>query len=227
MPDFGNHRLFIYWLRFWNNLLEVEVDRLGAFYYVTLQHSFSLVACRIGPSPIMGISIIVGSTKGIISSLNFMEHGKVCFDTSSNSSGSLTSAAALWSVLVDISVACSLTSHLFLFSIVCLVFIHLQYGASLLFFQRVSGGIILAPEGINGSICGTHESVERVLGFIQTDERLNGLRQIESPVSPEDEALHHGHSSSSPLAAGEDAPFRWDHVRVKLKREVRGVFILN
>ncbi|PKI64896.1 hypothetical protein CRG98_014692 [Punica granatum] len=85
---------------------------------------------------------------------------------------------------------------------------------------RVSGGIILAPEGINGSICGTRESVEKVLGFIQEDDRLNGLRQIESPVSPEEEALHHGHSSSSPLAAGEDAPFRWDHVRVKLKKEI-------
>ncbi|OMO89977.1 hypothetical protein COLO4_19467 [Corchorus olitorius] len=85
---------------------------------------------------------------------------------------------------------------------------------------RVSGGIILAPEGINGSICGTRESVERVLGFIQTDERLKELRQIESPVSPEQEAIHHGHSSSSPLAAGEDAPFRWDHVRVKLKKEI-------
>ncbi|XVF00382.1 hypothetical protein REPUB_Repub03eG0280700 [Reevesia pubescens] len=84
----------------------------------------------------------------------------------------------------------------------------------------VSGGIILAPEGINGSICGTRESVERVLGFIQTDDRLKGLRQIESPVSPEQEAIHHGHSSSSPLAAGEDAPFRWDHVRVKLKKEI-------
>ncbi|XP_022764877.1 rhodanese-like domain-containing protein 7 [Durio zibethinus] len=85
---------------------------------------------------------------------------------------------------------------------------------------RVSGGIILAPEGINGSICGTRESVERVLGFIQTDDRLRGLRQIESPVSSEQEAIHHGHSSSSPLAAGEDAPFRWDHVRVKLKKEI-------
>ncbi|TYG99674.1 hypothetical protein ES288_A10G214200v1 [Gossypium darwinii] len=84
----------------------------------------------------------------------------------------------------------------------------------------VSGGIILAREGINGSICGTRESVERVLMFIQTDDRLKGLRQIESPVSPEQEAIHHGHSSSSPLAAGEDAPFRWDHVRVKLKKEI-------
>jgi hypothetical protein len=86
--------------------------------------------------------------------------------------------------------------------------------------QHVSGGIILASEGINGSICGTRESVETVLGFIQSDNRLNGLRQVESPVSPEEEAIHHGHTSSSPLAAGEDAPFRWDHVRVKLKKEV-------
>ncbi|KAI8008123.1 Rhodanese-like domain-containing protein 7 [Camellia lanceoleosa] len=85
---------------------------------------------------------------------------------------------------------------------------------------RVSGGIILAPEGINGSICGIRESVEKVLQFIQTDKRLKGLRQVESPVSPEEEAIHHGHSSSSPLAAGEDAPFRWDHVRVKLKKEI-------
>lgn len=85
---------------------------------------------------------------------------------------------------------------------------------------RVSGGIILAPEGINGSICGIRESVEKVLQFIQTDKRLKGLRQVESPVSPEEEAIHHGHSTSSPLAAGEDAPFRWDHVRVKLKKEI-------
>lgn len=86
--------------------------------------------------------------------------------------------------------------------------------------QRVSGGIILAPEGINGSICGTRESVERVLGFIQADKRLKGLRQVESPVSAEEEAIHHGHTSHSPLGAGEDAPFRWNHVRVKLKKEV-------
>ncbi|GAB4832071.1 Aldo-keto reductase str7 [Ancistrocladus abbreviatus] len=85
---------------------------------------------------------------------------------------------------------------------------------------RVSGGIILAPEGINGSICGTRQSVESVLNFIQSDARLKGLRQIESPVTPEDEAIHHGHTSSSPVGAGEDAPFRWDHVRVKLKKEI-------
>ncbi|CAO2816067.1 unnamed protein product [Amaranthus hypochondriacus] len=85
---------------------------------------------------------------------------------------------------------------------------------------RVSGGIILAPEGINGSICGTREAVERVLEFIQSDDRLKGLRQIESPVTPEDEEIHHGHTSKSPVGAGEDAPFRWDHVRVKLKKEI-------
>ncbi|TKY56383.1 Rhodanese domain-containing protein 7 [Spatholobus suberectus] len=85
---------------------------------------------------------------------------------------------------------------------------------------RVSGGIILAPEGINGSICGTRESVEEVLAFMESDDRLKGLRRVESPVSPEEEAIHHGHSAASPLAAGEDAPFRWDHVRVKLKKEI-------
>lgn len=84
----------------------------------------------------------------------------------------------------------------------------------------VSGGIILAPEGINGSICGTRDSVENVLAFIQNDSRLRGLRRVESPVSPEEETIHHGHMGSSPLAAGEDAPFRWDHVRVKLKKEI-------
>ncbi|KAF0927381.1 hypothetical protein E2562_032471 [Oryza meyeriana var. granulata] len=85
---------------------------------------------------------------------------------------------------------------------------------------RVSGGIILAPEGINGSICGTPESVEKVLNFIQADDCLKGLRMIQSPVTPEDEAIHHGHTSHSPVGAGEDAPFRWDHVRVKLKKEI-------
>ncbi|KNA06434.1 hypothetical protein SOVF_181160 [Spinacia oleracea] len=85
---------------------------------------------------------------------------------------------------------------------------------------RVSGGIILAPEGINGSICGIRKAVERVLEFIQSDDRLKGLRQIESPVTPEDEEIHHGHTSKSPVGAGEDAPFRWDHVRVKLKKEI-------
>jgi len=86
--------------------------------------------------------------------------------------------------------------------------------------QRVSGGIILAPEGINGSICGTPSAVDKVLNFIQEDNRLKGLRMIQSPVTPEDEAIHHGHTSQSPLGAGDDAPFRWDHVRVKLKKEI-------
>nr|CAB3465625.1 unnamed protein product [Digitaria exilis] len=85
---------------------------------------------------------------------------------------------------------------------------------------HVSGGIILAPEGINGSICGTPAAVDKVLNFIQEDERLKGLRMIQSPVTPEDEAIHHGHTSQSPVGAGDDAPFRWDHVRVKLKKEI-------
>nr|CAB3461830.1 unnamed protein product [Digitaria exilis] len=96
----------------------------------------------------------------------------------------------------------------------------LSHGLLADFAQRVSGGIILAPEGINGSICGTPAAVDNVLNFIQEDERLKGLRMIQSPVTPEDEAIHHGHTSQSPVGAGDDAPFRWDHVRVKLKKEI-------
>lgn len=69
--------------------------------------------------------------------------------------------------------------------------------------------------------------MEKVLRFIESDSRLNGLQRLESPVSPEEEAIHHGHSSASPLTAGEDAPFRWDHVRVKLKKEVNSTECLS
>lgn len=102
----------------------------------------------------------------------------------------------------------------------------LSHGLLADFAQRVSGGIILAPEGINGSICGTPAAMDKVLNFIQEDKRLNGLRMIQSPVTPEDEAIHHGHTSQSPVGAGDDAPFRWDHVRVKLKKEVSFAYIV-
>lgn len=85
----------------------------------------------------------------------------------------------------------------------------------------VSGHIILASEGINGSICGTPEAVNRVLATVQEDTRFADLRRVEAPAGPEDEFLHHGQCSASPLGVGDDdAPFRWDHVRVKLKKEV-------
>jgi len=63
-------------------------------------------------------------------------------------------------------------------------------------------------------------SVGPRLLWIQEDDCLKGLRMIQSPVTPEDEAIHHGHTSQSPLGAGDDAPFRWDHVHVKLKKEI-------
>ena len=70
-----------------------------------------------------------------------------------------------------------------------------------------------------GSLCGTWESVEKVLAFIQSDDRLKGLRRIESHVNPEEKAVDHtnyGHSANSPLAAGKDAPFQWDHVKKEI-----------
>lgn len=79
----------------------------------------------------------------------------------------------------------------------------------------------MAEEGINGSICGTMEAVENVMSAIQSDERLANIRRTEAPAGPEDEELHHGHTSKSPLGAGENAPFRWDHVRIKIKKEVQ------
>ncbi|KAL2614161.1 hypothetical protein R1flu_025853 [Riccia fluitans] len=86
--------------------------------------------------------------------------------------------------------------------------------------HRVSGGIILAPEGINGSICGTRESLEKVFAYVESDVRFKNMRKTEAPATQEDEDIHDGHSEKSPLGAGDDAPFRWGHVRVKLKSEV-------
>ncbi|KAL3698973.1 hypothetical protein R1sor_016995 [Riccia sorocarpa] len=86
--------------------------------------------------------------------------------------------------------------------------------------HRVSGGVILAPEGINGSICGTRESLEKVFAYLESDVRFKNMRKTEAPATQEDEDIHDGHSEKSPLGAGDDAPFRWGHVRVKLKSEV-------
>eukprot|EP00850_Spirogloea_muscicola_P000020 SM000001S04422 [mRNA] locus=s1:144822:147069:+ [translate_table: standard] len=92
-------------------------------------------------------------------------------------------------------------------------------------WQRVSGGIILAPEGINGSVCGTRDGVDAMLAALRADLRLENMRHTEVPAAAEGGgAAHlaeHGHTPRSPLGAGVDAPFRWDHVRVKLKKEVR------
>eukprot|EP00897_Mesotaenium_endlicherianum_P008458 jgi/Mesen1/7640/ME000004S07915 len=98
--------------------------------------------------------------------------------------------------------------------------------------NRVSGGIILAPEGVNGSICGTRTAVDAVLRFLHAHPRLGPFRVTEAPAGPEEELLHGadgaggelltGYSAQSPLGAGPGAPFRWDHVRVKLKKEEKG-----
>lgn len=80
---------------------------------------------------------------------------------------------------------------------------------------------MLAAEGINGSISGTREAVEIVMSAIQSDERLTNLLRTEAPAGVDDDKIHNGHSPKSPLGAGENSPARWDHVRVKLKKEVR------
>lgn len=79
---------------------------------------------------------------------------------------------------------------------------------------------MLAAEGINGSISGTREAVEIVMSAIQSDERLTNLLRTEAPAGVDDDKIHNGHSPKSPLGAGENSPARWDHVRVKLKKEL-------
>jgi UPF0176 protein len=49
----------------------------------------------------------------------------------------------------------------------------------------ISGTILLADEGVNGTIAGTRSGVEAVLGFISSDPRLAGLRVRWSEVDDE------------------------------------------
>lgn len=77
----------------------------------------------------------------------------------------------------------------------------------------------MAEEGINGSICGKRRAIELFFSKIREDERLSTITYRESPAGAEEEAIH-GQTEISPLSPGPDAPFRWDHVRVKLKQEV-------
>ncbi|CAI5991180.1 unnamed protein product [Closterium sp. NIES-64] len=107
--------------------------------------------------------------------------------------------------------------------------------------HRVSGGVIVAREGINGSICGTPDAADAVIDWLRADARLAGLRTTVQPAGAEEREVHRaaeameveereeggaeaeavdGQSECSPLAAGRDAPFRWNHVRVKVKQEI-------
>ncbi|CAI5471009.1 unnamed protein product [Closterium sp. Yama58-4] len=107
--------------------------------------------------------------------------------------------------------------------------------------HRVSGGVIVAREGINGSICGTPDAAAAVIDWLRADARLAGLRTTVQPAGAEEREAHcaaeameaeelegggseaeavDGQSECSPLAAGRDAPFRWNHVRVKVKQEI-------
>ncbi|CAI6005317.1 unnamed protein product [Closterium sp. NIES-64] len=107
--------------------------------------------------------------------------------------------------------------------------------------HRVSGGVIVAREGINGSICGTPDAADAVIDWLRADARLAGLRTTVQPAGAEEREAHRaaeameaeereeggaeaeavdGQSECSPLAAGRDAPFRWNHVRVKVKQEI-------
>ncbi len=64
--------------------------------------------------------------------------------------------------------------------------------------QGVKGTILLAAEGINGTIAGTQDGIETVLSYIKTDDRLTDIEIKESLAS--------------------DSPF--EKLKVRLKKEI-------
>jgi hypothetical protein len=98
----------------------------------------------------------------------------------------------------------------------------------------VAGGIIVAPEGINGSICGTRAAIDAVLSFLRSDPRLAGMRNTEGPGpaeaapphSPVKGARKAGQESRGRAGSGawgeelKATPFQQDRVHVKVKKEV-------
>ncbi|ELR99109.1 rhodanese-related sulfurtransferase [Gloeocapsa sp. PCC 73106] len=47
--------------------------------------------------------------------------------------------------------------------------------------ENIKGTILLASEGINGTICGFSHSISAILAFLRSDTRLEDLRALESP----------------------------------------------
>ena len=45
----------------------------------------------------------------------------------------------------------------------------------------VKGTLLLAREGINGTICGTREAIDNVLAYLRSDERFADIDHKESP----------------------------------------------
>ncbi|PSB60508.1 hypothetical protein C7B61_17340, partial [filamentous cyanobacterium CCP1] len=64
--------------------------------------------------------------------------------------------------------------------------------------QNIRGTILLAQEGINGTIAGTREAIDSVLTYLRSDPRLADLEHKESPA--------------------EEMPF--DRMKVRLKKEI-------
>jgi UPF0176 protein len=46
--------------------------------------------------------------------------------------------------------------------------------------ESIKGTILLAAEGINGTICGSQDSISSILAFLRSDPRLNDLHSLES-----------------------------------------------
>lgn len=49
--------------------------------------------------------------------------------------------------------------------------------------QQIKGTLLLAQEGLNGTIAGSHEAIQKVMAFLQTDTRLQDLEAKFSTVT--------------------------------------------
>jgi predicted sulfurtransferase len=65
------------------------------------------------------------------------------------------------------------------------------------------GTILLAAEGVNGTICGSRSGIDSVLGWLRQDSRLKGIAHKESYLV---------------LKPGDEAPFA--KMKVRLKQEI-------
>ncbi|HIF51693.1 MAG TPA: rhodanese-related sulfurtransferase, partial [Thiotrichaceae bacterium] len=64
--------------------------------------------------------------------------------------------------------------------------------------QEIKGTLLLAEEGINGTVAGTREGIDALLNYLKSDERLAGIEHKE--------------------ALSDDLPFH--RMKVKLKKEI-------
>lgn len=74
--------------------------------------------------------------------------------------------------------------------------------------RGVAGDILLAANGINGTICGTQETVDDVLAEVQLYPNLDGIWRVQLPLIPGVRLAHHEQDLDFSLEVGNKAGFQ-------------------